>query len=69
MKIERTWSASSKSENFEKSDELVNLVGLWNIGIKVSITKPYTYSQGPIEKTISSKEIFEQDIPPSPKTA
>lgn len=69
MKIERTWSASSKSEKFEKNDDLVNLVGRWNVSIKVSITMPYTYSQGPVEKSISGKKIYKQEIPTSPNTA
>lgn len=50
MKIEKTWSASSKSENLEKSKELIKMAGQWNIGIEVSITKPYEYSQGPVIK-------------------
>jgi len=69
MKIEGAWSASSKSEKLEKNDDLVNLAGRWNVGIKVSITMPYIYSQGPVEKSISRKEIYEQKILPSPNTA
>jgi len=68
MRIERSWSASSKSEEFEKSDNLVNLSGLWNVGIEVSITMPHTHSKGPIEKSISRKEIYEEEIPPSANT-
>lgn len=50
MRIEKTWSASSKPENFVKNKELIKMVGKWNIGIEVSITKPYEYSQGPVVK-------------------
>jgi len=65
MKIERTWRASSKIDKYKKSDDLVNLAGHWNVGIKVSITMPYTYSQGPVEKSVSRKKTYEQEIPPS----
>ncbi len=47
MKIEKTWSASSKSEKFIKSKELINMIGRWDVDIDVSINKPYTYVQGP----------------------
>lgn len=44
MKIYKKWSASSDSENIVKGNELVNMAGRWNVGIEVSIIKPYTYS-------------------------
>ena len=47
MKIYKKWSASSDSENIVKGNELVNMAGRWNVGIEVSIIKPYTYSQSP----------------------
>jgi hypothetical protein len=52
MKLEKTWSASSKPESFEIADELINMVGQWNIGIDVDINLPYTYSNGPIINNI-----------------
>lgn len=69
MKIEKTWSASSKPEEFEKGGELVNLVGQWNVGIKVSVTMPCTFSQGPVEKSIIKREVHDQRNLPSPNTA
>ncbi|MHC1595013.1 MAG: hypothetical protein ACXQT2_06865 [Methanotrichaceae archaeon] len=47
MKIEKEWTASSKSEKVGKGEELVNMAGQWGVGIEVRINKPYTYSQGP----------------------
>jgi len=52
MKLEKTWSASSKPEGFERADELINMVGQWGIGIDVDINVPYTYSKGPIINNI-----------------
>jgi hypothetical protein len=69
MKIDKKWSASSKSEKIVKGEELVNMAGRWGIGIEVSITKPYTYSQGPVEKMIISKETYDRESLPSPNTA
>jgi hypothetical protein len=42
MKIAKEWTASSKSERVEKSEELVNMAGRWGVGIDVRIIKPYT---------------------------
>ncbi|HHT9106956.1 MAG TPA: hypothetical protein ACFYD7_13960 [Candidatus Wujingus californicus] len=63
MKIEKTWSANSKSEDYVKGEELINMAGRWNAGIKVSITKPYTYSQGQVERIITN-EIHDREIQP-----
>jgi len=68
MKIEKTWTAS-KPEKIVKGEELVNMAGRWDVGIEVSITKPYTYSQGPVEKMIISKETHGRESLPSPNTA
>ncbi len=35
MKIDRKWSASSKSEKPGKGEELVNMAGRWGVGIEV----------------------------------
>lgn len=56
MKFEKTWSAASKSDNLKKSKELVNIAGRWNIGIEVSISKPYEYTQGPIARKKETQE-------------
>lgn len=69
MKIDKTWSASSKSEKIVKDEELVNMAGRWDVGIEVSITNPYTYSQGPVEKMIISKETHDRESLPSTNTA
>ncbi len=68
MKIEKEWTASSKPERFGKSEELVNMAGRWNVGIEVSITKPYIYSQGPVEKVIINKETHDRENLLSPNT-
>ena len=69
MKIEKKWSATSKPERVEKSEELVKMAGRWNVGIEVSITEPYTYSQGPVEKIIINRETYDREGLPSPNTA
>ena len=69
MKIEKEWRASSKLERVGKRDELINMAGRWGVGIDVSITKPYTYSQGPVEKVIISKKTHGRENLPSPNTA
>ena len=69
MKIEKEWNASSKPERFGENKELVNMAGRWNVGIEVSITKPYIYSQGPVEKVIINKETHDRENLPSPNTA
>lgn len=57
MKIEKKWTASSKSEKIGIGEELVNMAGRWGVGIDVHIIKPYAYSRGPVE--IISKEMYE----------
>lgn len=52
MKIEQSWSASSRPKEPGENGELTKLSGQWNIGIKVSITNPYEHSQGPVEVKI-----------------
>lgn len=54
VKIEKNWSAHSSSEESEKGNELTNLVGRWNVGIYVTITRPFTYSKGPVKRTTFS---------------
>lgn len=53
MKIEQSWSASSRPKEPRENDELAKLSGQWNIGIKVTITNPYEYSQSPVEVKIT----------------
>jgi hypothetical protein len=69
MKIEKKWSASSKPEEIVKGEELVNMAGRWGISIEVSITKPYTYSQGPVERMIIRNGTHDRESLPSPNTA
>lgn len=52
LEPERIWSASARSERPLASDELTNLVKFWAPGIEVTISVPYTYSQGPVDKRI-----------------
>jgi len=63
MKIEKKWTASSKSEKIEKGEDLVNLAGRWGVGIGVRIINPYAYSRGPVE--IISKETRDRENLPS----
>jgi len=69
MKIEKKWSANSEPEKIVKGEELINMAGRWEVGIDVSITKPYTYSQGPVEKVIVGKQTHDRDSLPSPNKA
>ncbi len=48
MKIEGKWKASSVDDE-NKGEELINMVGIWGIGIDVQVVNPYTYSKFPIE--------------------
>ncbi|MHC1565845.1 MAG: hypothetical protein ACXQS6_05970 [Candidatus Syntropharchaeales archaeon] len=68
MKIEKTWTASSKSEEIEKGEELVNMAGQWGVGIEVRITRPLAYSQGPVERKIRSEETHDGICLPLPNT-
>lgn len=49
MKVAKKWSASSKSKEIVRGEELVSMAGQWGVSIKISITKPYSYSKGPVE--------------------
>ena len=69
MKIEKEWRASSKLESVGKGDELINMAGRWGVGIDVSITKPYTYSQGPVKSIIIRKGTHDRESLSSPNTA
>ena len=69
MKINKKWCASSKSEKIVKNEELVNMAWRWDVGLKVSITKPYTYSQGPVETMLSGKETHDRESLPSTNKA
>lgn len=64
MKIEKTWNASSRSEEFRKRNELVDMAGRWGVGIKVTIIKPYIFSQGPLNRIII-EEIRDKEVLPS----
>ncbi|TKJ28467.1 MAG: hypothetical protein CEE40_11575 [Chloroflexi bacterium B3_Chlor] len=57
MRIEKSWSASSESDEAQRGAELVHMAGLWDVGIQVRITKPYVFSQGPMEKTALEKRL------------
>ena len=49
MNIKKTWRASSKKEELEKSDDLANLEGQWGVGVDILTIQPYVYYQGPVE--------------------
>ena len=58
MQIEKTWYASSRSEELEENQELINIAGQWNARIRVEITNPYIYSRGPIEtETVKENQL------------
>jgi hypothetical protein len=48
MDITKKWSASSKSEEIVGGEELAGMAGQWGVNIEISVTKPYSYSNGPI---------------------
>lgn len=62
MKVDKKWSASSKSKEIVRDEELVSMSGQWGVGIEISITKPYSYSKGPIEKRVISNEIHKKEL-------
>ncbi len=61
IKIEKEWEVSSKVERVRKGEELINMAGRWGVGIDVHIIKPYTYSQGPVEKIVISEGIHKRE--------
>jgi len=61
MKIEKEWRASSRVDRVGEGEELVNMAGRWGVGIDVHIIKPYTYSQGPVEKIVISEGVHERE--------
>jgi len=65
MKIEKRWTANSKSEKIGNGKELINIAGQWGLGIEVSIIKPYIYSKGPVEinKETCDRESMLSPIP------
>jgi hypothetical protein len=62
MKIKKTWTASSKPEEFRENEEFVNMAGQWNMGVEVNLTNPCSYLQGPVQKVIAPKEIHRDRI-------
>jgi hypothetical protein len=49
MNKTQTWSASFDPSSIQSGEELVEMAGRWGIGLNLVITKPFTYSKGPIE--------------------
>jgi len=62
MKVDKKWSVSSKSEEIVRGEELVSMAGQWGVGIEISITKPYSYSKGPVEIRVISNEIHKKEL-------
>lgn len=62
MKVAKEWSASSKSEEIVRGEELVSMAGQWGVSIEISITKPYSYSKGPVEIRETSDEIQKKEL-------
>jgi len=65
MKVDKRWSASSKSEGIVRGEELVGIAGQWGLSVEISITKPYSYSKGPIETREISDEIQKKESSPT----
>jgi len=55
MEIKKKWTATSNPKEYERRG-LQDLAGRWNIGIDVSIIRPYTYSKGPIIKSLNKSD-------------
>ncbi len=47
MEIKGNWVAKSKPEKNEKNN-VKKIVGQWGMNINTKVSKPYTYSKGPI---------------------
>jgi len=62
MKVAKEWSASSKSERIVRGEELVSMAGQWGVSIEISITRPYSYSQGPIEVRETSEKVQKTEL-------
>jgi hypothetical protein len=57
MEIKGSWSSENKPSNHVENMDFSSLVGVWNAGVKIYITNPYTYSKGCITKSDISKTI------------
>lgn len=66
MRVEKSWSADSRSEEVQRGTELAHMAGLWDAAIKVRITKPYVFSRGSIERTAVEKRLEESTKKISP---
>lgn len=64
MKVARKWSASSKPEGVVRGEDLASIAGQWGLSVEISITRPYSYSRGPIEERGTSGEAQKEE--PSP---
>lgn len=67
--LERTWTVSAKSKKPVLADELTDLAGLWSPGIDVTITKPYTYSVGPVSRRAALGKVMVADRPEPPRSS
>jgi hypothetical protein len=65
MKLEGTWTASGKPEEADRSEELNDMAGQWGVGIIVSVSMPYTYSEGSVERRPTLEEIPSTEVPHS----
>ena len=62
MKVAKKWSAGSKPKEIVRDEELVGMGGQWGVGVEISITKPYSYSNGPVEIKGISDEIRKKEL-------
>ena len=58
----KCWTASSKSVNEEKMDDLTALAGKWNSGLNVTISNPATVTLRHVVYHITKPCVSEQDI-------
>jgi hypothetical protein len=48
---EAKWVICSQPPQWRAGEELIDLVGIWDSGIAIDITKPFQYTTGPIVQT------------------
>ncbi len=51
IEIKGSWSSENNPNNYVNNTDFSYLVGVWNAGVKIYITNPYTYSKGCITRS------------------
>jgi hypothetical protein len=56
MRIECEWHANSSPQEKQVGEELADIAGNWGMGIEVTVTKPFEYTQGPIQTLVTTEK-------------